>query len=543
MARIKCDEELPPAEDPSGDGVGDEVTVEEYVEQNKVSLGKTLLAVESGFFLEDTISQVVLSKVDERYLETRPQDISDTLRADCNRYWTLDENGNMKYMNVDVGKTLSENVNIEFPTPPFWMARYTSRTKELEERTKLGLPIIEEEYVITEWNLVDAQGQAPVVQSAVWNVFIEGGKADNGTETFSRPSPLIPVGETFTDHAFTMNTPFSKKELEMFANIEGDIYVADAESDYDFFAKAYEEGISSTNVPENALPHLYTEVQRGESETENTDKVGFEAGYFREWINTVLSNQGKMSEIAEDYENVAILDSVVGEENILDSENKSTSAFDILMAYANRENLFPMNINIEVGVNKETPSDLMLQAEEVGMVDDIVKMLMGDGDVDMAVIIGADKGSADSGDSGEPVPIEEEEEFEWTQWKSKIKYDFGIRWPKGNLLDASYHDEDKLLQELKEWNTTKHSYSYTWPKYVSNNLQDATLSPLWEQIEKYIDDNSGEFGETIVNQAFYYSPTDKNADESGGANAMKVYVEVKESKGIVNLWCYFWEEV
>jgi hypothetical protein len=546
MAIIKCDEGLPPGDGTSDDdsGTGDGVAAESYVEQNKVSLGKTLLAVESGFFIEDTINQVVLSKVDERYLETRPQDISDTLRADCNRYWTLDENGNMKYMNVDIGETLSENVNIEFPAPPFWMARYTNRTTEVGT-TDLGLPIIEEEYVITEWNLVAAQGPTPVGESAVWNVFIEGGEADNGTETFSRPSPLIPVGETFTDHAFTMNTPFSKKELEMFANIEGDIYVADAESDYDFFVKAYEEGIASTNVPENALPHLYTEVQRGESGDENTDKDELKAGYFREWINTVLSNQDKMNDIAEDYENVAILDSVVGEENILDSENKSTSAFEILMAYTNRENLFPMNINIEVGVDKETPSDLMLQAEDVGMVDDIVKMLMGDGDVVPALKPDSDTADGESqGGESEPVPIAEEEEFEWTQWKSKIKYDFGKLWPSGNiLLDASYHDSDKLLKELKGWNRAKNAYNYTWPKYVGNELQSATLSPLWEQIEKYIDDNSGGFGEETVDEAFYYSPTDPNAAESGGTNAMKVVVEVKEHKGIVKLWCYFWEEV
>ena len=53
-----------------------------------------------------------------------------------------------------------------------------------------------------------------------------------------------------------------------------------------------------------------------------------------------------MSEIAEDYENVAILDSVVSEDFIIDSETQTTSAFEILMAYANRENLFPMNMNI-----------------------------------------------------------------------------------------------------------------------------------------------------------------------------------------------------
>ena len=86
-----------------------------------------------------------------------------------------------------------------------------------------------------------------------------------------------------------------------------------------------------------------------------------------------------MDSRASAYKNVAILDSFVGEENIIDSEVVSTSAFDILMAYANRENLFPMNVNVEVDTNKS--SDVMFEAEYVGMVDDIVRMLMGDGDI------------------------------------------------------------------------------------------------------------------------------------------------------------------
>ena len=218
MAIIKCDEGLPPESTPTGSG-GDSVTIEPYVEQDKVSLGKKLLAVESGFFLSDTLNPTFSSALSstsvEGILETRPQDISDTLRADSNRYWTLDQDGNMKYMNVDVGQKITRNVNIEFPTPPFWMARYTSRTEEVGT-TELGLPIIKEYYAI-------AARESHISDSGVWATFVEGGDykdfQNGGTKTFSRPSPLIPSGSTFTDHAFTMNTPFSKKELEMFANI------------------------------------------------------------------------------------------------------------------------------------------------------------------------------------------------------------------------------------------------------------------------------------------------------------------------------------
>ena len=90
MAIIKCDEELPPVEDPSGDGVGDEVTVEPYVEQDEVSIGKTLLAVESTCFSPSTPFVDVLPEV-------RNSDISDTFRADAGLYWYLSDDQKMSH--------------------------------------------------------------------------------------------------------------------------------------------------------------------------------------------------------------------------------------------------------------------------------------------------------------------------------------------------------------------------------------------------------------------------------------------------------------
>ena len=373
MAIIKCDEELPPADAPSGDEEGGEVTVEAYIEQDEVSLGKTLLAVESTLFLSDTLNPV-LSNVSDFLLKDRPQGIEDTFRADSNRYWTLDENGNMKYMNTNLyGYT--DNVNTDSPPPPFSFVKYSSLAPPEPSTTALGFDIVKEEHTIM-------LNSVYIPNEEMWRAFVDGTtyipeQSVDPEETFSRPSMLIPLGQTFTDHAFTMNTPFSKKELEMFANIANSVSVADVESDYDFFAKAYEEGIAPATVPENALPHLYTEVQKGESGEMNTDELP--AGYFRAFISDVLSNQEKMDSLASAYENVAILDSVMDATNIIDSETKTISAFEILMSYANRENLFPMNINIEVDTNNA--SDLMFEAEDVGMVDDIVELLLGDGNI------------------------------------------------------------------------------------------------------------------------------------------------------------------
>ena len=285
-------------------------------------------------------------------------------------------------------------------------------------------------------------GDDDVFNDALWKAFVDGTmypeQSVNPEETFSRPTPLIPTGSTFTDHAFTMNTPFSKKELEMFANISDSVKfdVADVESDYDFYFKAYEEGISQSEVPENALPHLYTEVQRGESEAENTiisaltaEKDQVKEGYFREWMNNVLSSQDEMYGIASAYENVAILDSTVDETNLLDSETQVNSAFLLLMDYANRENLFPMNVNINVDTNEN--SILMDGAESVGMVDYIVRMLIGDGDV-------ADNSTINIDQKNEQIRAESDTSLQFTaRLSSKMSEPIAATW----AIDDHHHGD------------------------------------------------------------------------------------------------------
>jgi len=160
MAIIKCDEELPPADAPSGDEEGGEVTVEAYIEQDEVSLGKTLLAVESTLFLSDTLNPV-LSNVSDFLLKDRPQDIEDTFRADSNRYWTLDENGNMKYMNTNLyGYT--DNVNADSPPPPFSFVNYSSLGVTT---SALGLDIVKEEHTIM-------LNSVYIPNEEMWNAFV-----------------------------------------------------------------------------------------------------------------------------------------------------------------------------------------------------------------------------------------------------------------------------------------------------------------------------------------------------------------------------------
>ncbi|MHC4316000.1 MAG: hypothetical protein ACYSW3_26460, partial [Planctomycetota bacterium] len=225
MAIIKCDDVVEEVDEVIAEEAT-ATTVEPYVEQDEVSIGKKLLAVESICFSPSTPFVDVLPVV-------RNADISDTFRADAGLYWYLSDEQKMVhpvmgYIIMVESEAVSSNIG------------------------KIGMSKTQSKIDIIGHN-------SYFTSTEQWDAVVDG------TDE-SRPSPLIPAGSSFEDHAFEMNTPFSKKELEMFANISNAVSVADVESDYDFFAKAYEEGIASTNVPENALPHLYTEVQKGESD-------------------------------------------------------------------------------------------------------------------------------------------------------------------------------------------------------------------------------------------------------------------------------------
>ena len=457
MAIIKCDDVV---DEP---GIGTETTssgslAETYVESDEVSLGKILLAVESGFFISDMSSPALsdaLTNTEGLFLlKDRAQGITDSFRADSNRYWTLDKSGNMKYMNTNIIDFEENGIETDAPPPFFTIEEFEDSPDYITTFTEsqLGLTITKQSYIIDKHESMSGD---------LWKVYIEGGEfEDSRGGTFSRSTPLITSGSTFTDHAFQMNTPFSKKELEMFANIAGDVNIADVESDYDFFAKAYEEGIAPTNVHENALPHLYTEVKKSEDSDGKT--VDLPIGYLRSWVSDILSNEGTMTTLTKEYENVAILDSVVDEENIIDSRDKSTSAFDILMAYANRENLFPMNVNVEVGSIHVAGdvADVMSEAEAVGMVDDIVRMLMGDGDVI---------------DSTPPA-----DEFDYGDWDFEGMDELGALMAAQGQVDYS----SAIGEEVKE-------YAWSTPSIVTyefgNNYDEANSGNWAEQAEKYED--------------------------------------------------------
>jgi len=471
MAIIKCDDDQPPVPVPTDDF---EDALHLTIDDKISKLSKTLFAVEYDNYSSASSSIPVYPDP----FNAVNADIADKFRAALGRYWYLSDDDKPDFTDI-----MDTWFKIELESDS------SADTSQVKVTTKLlgG----------------DTSGEPE-------NWFLE---------VFGEVEE-----QTFTDHAFTMDAPFSKKDLEMFTNISDSVKfdLADVESDYDFFAKAYEEGIAPTTVPENALPHLYTEVQKGESDTANIDTV--KEGYFREWMNKVLYDSNTdVNEMASRYENVAILDSVIDATNFIDSETQTISAFDILMAYANRENLFPMNVNIEVNTNPA--SSVMKSAESVGMVDGIVKLIMGNGTLT------------------EPEPVEWQPQFELTRtvklpepttfsWKrasNKLSYDFGWWFGEGSVNS----DIDKLELAIQdyagdEWST---KWNGIWETGTdAKNMYDSIVKYIVDRDEK--NENSTISAMSGVNNwdMLYWGDANKDSTKDGDIR-VRIYVDERGPKG------------
>ena len=105
---------------------------------------------------------------------------------------------------------------------------------------------------------------------------------------------------------------------------------------------------------------------------------------FIQWAKTLLADPEAMNEVAERFKNIVFLDTDTvppgADPSIPASFLPKVSEFEVLLEYANRENLFPLNINIDM--DTAATGKLMLAAEELEMVDDIINLLIGEGSIE-----------------------------------------------------------------------------------------------------------------------------------------------------------------
>jgi hypothetical protein len=119
------------------------------------------------------------------------------------------------------------------------------------------------------------------------------------------------------------------------------------------------------------------------------------------------------------------------------------------MAYANRENLFPMNMNIEIDTNNA--SNVMSEAEDVGMVDDIVRLLMGEGNV--VAVTETETPTMDPDDApGVDVSFDyapAADVWTWVKIGSKISYYFDMNYDQEKDYTNNNSDSKNLWNLIR----------------------------------------------------------------------------------------------
>ena len=392
MAVIKCDEIDPSVQESEVFTTTDTTSQDPQpaVIEEEVNLGKALIAVESENYIKHSVSNPVEKAQGFSSLITknRVSGVADPFRAEFGKFWVCDEddpNSRMTYLNRDL--TMLNGADEEK-----WQRTFNDNVFSLQELVGSGQEILSTIGIPSQKQTFLIEGNDQIFDSdkvygnedgdTYWLALVNG-----GSPTFLfRPDSMFDLKTEFTDHAFKMNIPFTAEELEMFVNIDGVVQKANIQSDYDFYLKDYEETIAATTIKEASLPNLYSEVTKGDNWHQRLllEEQALSYDIFIQWAKTLLADPEAMNEVAERFKNIVFLDTDTvppgADPSIPASFLPKVSAFEVLLEYANRENLFPMNINIDM--DTAATGEFMLAAEDLEMVDDLMNLLIGEGSIE-----------------------------------------------------------------------------------------------------------------------------------------------------------------
>jgi len=110
-------------------------------------------------------------------------------------------------------------------------------------------------------------GRRSIFNKDLWNVYMNG-----GTHGKLEYEPTILEDVTFTDHFHEMVTPVYENVMEGEQSSPKKNFIT-SKSVYNFYNEKYEDFLSETDVPHNALPNLYNFLSEVISETPTEDVV------------------------------------------------------------------------------------------------------------------------------------------------------------------------------------------------------------------------------------------------------------------------------
>ena len=594
MAVIKCDEIEPSVQESEVFTTTDTTSQDPApaVIEEEVSLGKTLIAVESENYIKRSVSNPVEKAQGFSSLITknRVSGVADPFRAEFGKFWVCDEddpNSRMTYLNRDL--TMLNGADEEK-----WQRTFNDNVFSLQELVGSGQEILSTIGIPSQKQTFLIEGNDQIFDSdkvygnedgdTYWLALVNG-----GSPTFLfRPDSMFDLKTEFTDHAFKMNIPFTAEELEMFVNIDGVVQKANIQSDYDFYLKDYEETIAATTIKEASLPNLYSEVTKGDNWHQRLllEEQALSFDIFIQWANTLLTDPEAMNEVAERFKNIVFLDTDTippGADPSIPA-NKTASAFEVLLEYANRENLFPMSINIDM--DTAATGEFMLTAEELEMVDDLMNLLIGEGSIEANLPPetadvteeeaaaqdlpeeGVPQESTSSGgmfNYGELIPSgvynswpsadpEDEEQDENRSWRmfANFTIDFG--------LNYGPFDKNSLKNKLKtEFRNTYYvknpGAEDEYNGYTTN--ADHFAENVFDKISDFIEKNdglgSGMYSDTQYYHSLYFiqdnynnprepgDPTFGAYDTGTGIADTKTTTKVDKDFNTATIYLYYWD--
>ena len=335
-----------------------------------VYLGKSLKVVEKRLY--DGIVEVGGWLAGNTYVgmgyirQSRPSDIVDPFRAESRRFFSLDENEQMIYVNSDLGvgvKNASQNLTDAYGPPVF----STEALEDPQEDTTGTFKSYTQRFGIIGDNFYftlsgqSSFGSPPVTltdseATNIWNALVLGPDHAVSSFNFERPTPLIEPETIFTDHYTNIIAPFSQEEIDRYLNNVNNPAYADIDPNYNFFIPGYEAAIKRKVVKEPSLPNLYTELTKENSVMQQQlSQLGNGLEYIRK-AHQIQTTQGEP--VTRKYKNIGF----------------PSSQVESLLRGTDIDDLYSMNATLDLKTEKT--GEFIVAAETAGMTDKLLKFVM-----------------------------------------------------------------------------------------------------------------------------------------------------------------------
>jgi len=382
MAVKKCDDIVEETEVPAEEAEGTTATTTQnetsQVKENSY-LGKSLTAVERNIYddISDELVDATGETLQEKVLTTfgnarihvvRAPDIADPLRADAKKFFVRNTNNQVVYLNSDLSE-LGASVDDKYGTSPITVTSLAPATVVSGSNSGSLFKVYQQGFEVSSNQFISntaGPAYSDELFNEAWSAFVNGGTSTLG---LSRPSPLIDIEGTYTDHNTNITVPFSEEELEVFLNNVNNPAYAKVNGKYNFFSPGYEEYIKSADVKEYQLQNQFSNITREASYIqESLFTFGPDLSYI---INVQALQQAQGFDITEKYQNIGIPSSQVPE----------------IKKVTDTDDLYTMINTIEF--NTDRTGLFLASSDESGLTDELLKHVMDQtiiypGDIDPA---------------------------------------------------------------------------------------------------------------------------------------------------------------